>query len=43
MVYEVGGARSVSIEFGKRGDYIPAERAAKAYNTVSRIISELGL
>ena len=27
----------------KRGDYIPAERAAKAYKTVSRILSELGM
>ena len=43
MVYEVGGARTVSIEFGKRADYIPAERAAKAYRTVTRILSELGL
>ena len=43
MVYEVGGARSVSIEFGKRADYIPAERAAKAFKTVSRILEEIGL
>ncbi|MBO7761522.1 MAG: sugar phosphate isomerase/epimerase [Clostridia bacterium] len=43
MVYEVGGTKTVSIEFGKRGDYIPAERAAKAYKTVSRILEEIGL
>ena len=43
MVYEVGGARTVSVEFGKRGDYIPMERAAKAYCTVSRLLAELGL
>jgi sugar phosphate isomerase/epimerase len=43
MIYEIGGARTVSVEFGKRGDYIPAERAAKAYATVTRILSELSL
>lgn len=43
MVYEVGGARTVSVEFGKRGDYIPQERAAKAFRTITHLLEELEL
>ena len=43
LAYEVGGARTVSVEFGKRGDYVPAERAARLLKTLHAMLDEIGI
>lgn len=38
---DVGGAKVFDIEFGKRSDYDPFERAADAYRVVSSILADM--
>ena len=37
-----GGAKIFSIEFGKRGDYVPFERAEKSFEWLSAKLREKG-
>ena len=40
---EVGGAKTFSVEFGQRGDYIPFEKAEQSYQWLSAKLREKGL